>query len=154
MEKNQHQKSELGTSVELPSEIHEALVNDRTIDLATKGAKTGRWRTTEIWITRIDGRVVICGTPGANGEGGAEYHPRSWLANLKKHPRFWFCFKESIQYCVPAIAEPVTTPSDRRYIMSHDATLWYREHGPSVEEMVSLSPIVEVHFCVDLLGER
>lgn len=87
MKKNQHQKCELGTSAELPSEIREALVNDRTIDLATKGAKTGRWRTTEIWFTRFDERVVICGTPGANGEGGAEYHPRSWLANLKKSIR-------------------------------------------------------------------
>ena len=127
-------------------EFSEALGRDQTIDIVTKGAKTGRWRTTEIWFTRIDERIVICGTPGAAGSGGSEYQPRSWLANLLKHPSFWFCLKESMQCCVPATAHPVTVTDDRRYIMSHEATSWYREHGPSVEEMVLLSPIVEVKF--------
>ena len=130
----------------LPDEVRAALATDRTVDIVTKGAKTGMWRTTEIWYTRVDERLIICGTPGAGGQGGANYHPRSWLANLVKHPSFWFCFKESLRFCLAAWAVPVIQADDRRYIMSHEATLWYREHGPSVEEMVRLSPIVEVHF--------
>jgi hypothetical protein len=138
---------ELAATLELSGEVRAALASDQTIDIVTRGARTGRWRTTEIWFTRIDERIVICGTPGAGGDGGAEYHPRDWLANLRRHPRFWFCFKESMQYCIPATASPVTARSDRRYIMSHDATAWYRAHGPSVDELVSLSPIIEVRFC-------
>ena len=130
----------------LPADVCVAVANDRTIDIVTKGAKSGQWRTTEIWFTRIDDRIIICGTPGAGGEGGAEYHPRNWLANLNRHPQFWFCLKESIRFCLPAIAQQVTDEEDRRYIMSHAATGWYREHGPGVEELVRLSPIVEVHL--------
>ena len=127
-------------------DFYKALRRDKTIDIVTKGAKTGKWRTTEIWFTRVDERIVICGTPGAGGSGGATYQPRSWLANLVKNPSLWFCFKESMQFCVAATAYPVTLPDDRRYIMSHEATSWYREHGPSVEQMVLFSPIVEVSF--------
>lgn len=128
------------------SEFREALRRDRTIDIVTKGAKTGSWRTTEIWFTRIDERIVICGTPGASDSGGVKYQPRSWLANLLKNPSFWFCLKESMQCCVLATARPISLPDDRYYVMSHEATSWYREHGPSVEEMVLLSPIIEVEF--------
>ena len=139
-------ETKLAHGADFASEFRDSLSRDRTIDIITKAAKTGKWRTTEIWFTGIDERIVICGTPGAGGSGGAEYHPRSWLANLLKNPSFWFCLKESMQCCVPAKAHPVTLPDDRRYIMSHEATSWYREHGPSVEEMVLLSPIVEVKF--------
>lgn len=135
-------------------EIRAALASDLTIDIVTRGAKTGLWRTVEIWFTRIDDRIIICGTPGAGGEGGVRYHPRNWLANMMKHPDFWFCFKESIRFCLPASAGVITDRGDRRYIMSHDATVWYRDHGPSVEDMVEHSPIVEVSFHTNGLGVR
>jgi len=131
---------------DLPAEVRAALKRDLTIDIVTRGAKSGLWRTVEIWFTRIDGRIIICGTPGAGGESGAKHHPRHWLANMKKHRDFWFCLKESILFCLPASARVITDMDDRRYIMSHDATVWYREHGPSVEDMVEHSPIVEVDF--------
>lgn len=131
---------------DLPSEVRAALASDLTIDIVTRGAKSGLWRTVEIWFTRIDGRIIICGTPGTGAAGGAQHHPRGWLANMKRYPDFWFCLKESIHFCLPATARVITDEADRRYIMSHDATAWYRDHGPSVETMVELSPIVEVSF--------
>lgn len=127
---------------DLPEEIRRALSTDLTIDIVTKGAKSGLWRTTEIWFTRIDERLIICGTPG----NGANYHPRNWLANLNKHPDFWFCLKESIEFCIPMTATRITDTDDRRYIMSHPATVWYRNNAPSLEVLVDLSPIVEVRF--------
>lgn len=134
----------------LPPEVRSALTRDMTIDIVTRGARTGLWRTVEIWFTRIDERIVICGTPGAGESGGVQRHPRDWLANLRRHAAFWFCFKETLAFCLPAYAREVTDADDRRYIMSHQATQWYREHGPSVDAMVETSPIVEVSFCVDL----
>lgn len=127
-------------------EIERALQNDRTIDIVTTGAKTGLQRTTEIWFTRVDERIIICGTPGANGDAGAPRQRRDWLANLKANPDFWFCFKESLQYCVRARAREVTDRIDRYHIMSAPGTRWYRERVGSVDVLVDFSPIVEVFF--------
>lgn len=130
---------------DLPSEVVEALDRDLTIDIVTRGARTGRMRTTEIWFTRVDGRIVICGTPGAGGASG-RYAPRDWLANLKAHPCFWFCLKESIQFAIPARAVVVTDPADRRGIMSASGTKWYRQQVQDFEFLVKKAPIVEVFF--------
>ena len=43
--------------------IKEALATDLTIDIVTKGARTGKMRTTEIWYTRVGGEIYITGTP-------------------------------------------------------------------------------------------
>ena len=133
-------------SQSVEQQIHRALSRDRTIDIVTRGARTGLWRTVEIWFTRVDDRIIICGTPGASGAGGSAREPRGWLANLKRHPDFWFCFKESLRFCVAAQAAEVTNTDDRRFIMSHPATVWYRQHASSVADLVAGSPIVEVHF--------
>lgn len=125
-------------------QIHRAMSCDQTIDIVTLGAKTRQWRTVEIWFTRVDDRIIICGTPGASADGGSIPQPRHWLANLKRHPDFWFCFKESLQFCIPARAVEVTDTEERRLIMSHPATVWYREHAASVDDLVAHSPIVEV----------
>ena len=47
---------------------------------------------------------------------------------------------------MPARAEEVTDADDRRFIMSHPATAWYREHANSVDDLVAHSPIVEIRF--------
>lgn len=122
-----------------------ALRSDRTIDIVTTGARSGRERTTEIWFTNIDGRIIICGTPSASGELAAP-RPRDWLANLKAHPDFLFRFKESLQAGIPSRAGIVRDPADRRAVMSAPATRWYREQGFSVDDLVRHSPIVEVTF--------
>ena len=126
-------------------EIREALKRDRTIDIITTGAKSSLPRRVEIWFTNVDGRIIICGTPSAKGDPGPRA-PRDWLANLKAHPEFTFCLKESLQAELPAQAVEIVDPVDRRYLMSAPATQWYRDQVESVEELVSWSPIVEVFF--------
>jgi hypothetical protein len=106
-------------------DIRAALKNDRLIDIVTTGARTGLRRVTEIWFTNIDGRIVICGTPSANGALGPP-QSRHWLANLRATPYFEFCLKESIVRCLPARAMEVTDPGDRKLIMSAPETRWYR----------------------------
>lgn len=125
--------------------IERALRSDRTIDIVTIGARTGLKRVTEIWFMNIEGRIVICGTPSAGGRDGLR-KPRDWLANLKAHPGFAFCFKETIELCLPARALPVVDPVDRRRIMAAPETRWYRDQGFTVDDLVAGSPIVDVRF--------
>lgn len=131
--------------MEIKPEIQKALNNDRTIDIITTGAKTGLPRKKEIWFHNVNGRIIICGTPGGNG-GNGQYNPRDWLANLKAHAKFTFCLKESITINLPAKAVEIVDPEDRRFIMSAPATKWYRDQVDNVEDLVKYSPIVEVFF--------
>jgi hypothetical protein len=39
--------------------IQHALTRDRTIDIITRGRKTGQLRRTEIWFHNIDGQVYL-----------------------------------------------------------------------------------------------
>ncbi len=126
-------------------EVKAALRKDRTIDIITTGAKSGLPRRIEIWFNNINGRIIICGTPGATG-GKGSYTPRDWLANLRAHPEFVFCLKESLQIELPAKAVEIRDAADRRYLMSAPETKWYRDQVGSVDELVDNSPIVEVFF--------
>ena len=127
------------------AEIREALRKDRTIDIITIGAKTGLPRRIEIWFTNVNGRIIICGTPSGQG-GKGPYKPRDWLANLKAHPEFTFCLKESLNIELPARAVEIVDPEDRRYLMSAPETQWYRDQVGSIDDLVNWSPIVEVFF--------
>jgi len=129
----------------LDEKVKEALKKDRTIDIVTMGAKTGLRRRTEIWFSNIGGRIIICGTPSADGSKG-HYTPRDWLANLRAHPSFTFCLKGSVQIELPAKAVEITDPADRLYLMSAPETQWYRDQVESIDVLVRASPIVEVFF--------
>ena len=59
------------------AEIRDALRKDRTIDIITMGAKSGLPRKIEIWFANVNGRIIICGTPSADGRKGART-PRDW----------------------------------------------------------------------------
>ena len=126
-------------------EIRQALRNDRTIDIITTGAKSGLPRRIEIWFTNVSGRIIICGTPDAKGGKGPR-KPRDWLANLKTHPEFTFCLKESMQVELPARAVIIEDSLDRRRLMSAPETQWYRDQVESIDDLVEGSPIVEVVF--------
>ncbi len=134
--------------METKAKIRDALWKDRTIDIITIGAKTGLPRRIEIWFTNVNGRIIICGTPNAKG-GKGRYSPRDWLANLRVHPDFSFCLKESLQIELPAKAVEIIDPEDRRYLMSAPETKWYRDQVDSIDDLVNGSPIVEV-FLSDL----
>lgn len=131
--------------VNMNEETQNALRNDRTIDIVTIGAKSGLPRRIEIWFTNVKGRIIICGTPNAEG-GRGHYSPRDWLANLRAHPEFTFCIKQSLKVELPATAVEIVDLEDRRYLMSAPETKWYRDQVNSVEELVDGSPIVEVFF--------
>jgi len=126
-------------------EIRIALKNDQTIDIITTGAKSGLPRRIEIWFTNVSGRIIICGTPGAEGKKGPRTR-RDWLANLKANPDFLFCLKESLTVELPARAVLIVDPDDRRQLMSAPETRWYRDQVDSIEDLVAGSPIVEVFF--------
>lgn len=126
-------------------QVSAALRKDRTIDIITIGAKSGLPRRTEIWFTNVNGRIIICGTPNATGEKGPSSR-RDWLANLRAHPEFTFCLKESLSMDLPARAVEIVDPDDRRYLMSAPETKWYRDQVDSIDDLVNGSPIVEVFF--------
>jgi hypothetical protein len=126
-------------------EIRNALNNDQTIDIITTGAKSGLPRRIEIWFTNVAGRIIICGTPDAEGGKGPRMR-RDWLANLKANPEFMFCLKESLTVELPARAVIIVDPDDRRQLMSAPETKWYRDQVDSIEDLVAGSPIVEVFF--------
>jgi hypothetical protein len=126
-------------------EVLAALQKDRTIDIITIGAKSGLPRKIEIWFTNVNGRIIICGTPNSKGGNGPRT-PRDWLANLRVHPEFIFCLKESIQANLRARAVEIVDPIDRRNLMSAPETHWYRSQGNNIEELVKESPIIEVYF--------
>ena len=125
--------------------IRNALKKDRTIDIITTGAKSGNPRKIEIWFTNVGGRIIICGTPDAEGKKGPRTR-RDWLANLKANPEFLFCLKESLNVELPARAVLIVDPEDRRQLMSAPETKWYRDQVDSIEDLVEGSPIVEVFF--------
>ncbi|MDD9945896.1 MAG: nitroreductase/quinone reductase family protein [Myxococcales bacterium] len=130
----------------LPAEVFGALCRDRTIDMITLGVRTGRLRTVEIWFWRIEGRIIICGTPDPSSDGGSRPKQRNWLVNLRAHPDFWFCLKESLQFALPATAREITDEASRRHIMQAPETSWYRDHVDDPEHLVQHSPIIEVRF--------
>ncbi|WP_421355037.1 nitroreductase/quinone reductase family protein [Microbacterium phosphatis] len=70
---------------------------ERTIDITTTGARTGRPRRIEIWFYRVDGEIYLTSTPAR----------RSWYVNLLRHPRFTFHLKHGVRADLDALALPV-----------------------------------------------
>jgi deazaflavin-dependent oxidoreductase (nitroreductase family) len=114
--------------------VKDALERDRTIDITTRGRKTGQLRRTEIWFHHIDGHVYITGTPGR----------RDWYANLLAHPEFTFHLKRSMKADLPARATPILDAARRRVIIDRI----HQKLGGSrdLEAWVEGSPLVAVEF--------
>ena len=129
-------------------DVRRALASDQTIDIVTRGAKTGEWRTTEIWFTKIGDEIFITGTPAGDGTPAAR-RPRDWLANLKAHPDFEFVLKESVQETLAATATEVTDRDERTRVFSAPETRWYREAIGSLDRMVDDAPLVRITFTGD-----
>jgi len=128
-------------------QILDSLFDERTVDVVTTGRRTGRARVTEIWTTCLFGQVFICGTPNA-GRDGVERTPRDWLANLLAEPRLILRLKNGADADLPATAEPVTDPGERRRILSEPSTEYYR-NAVSLDVAVARSPIVRLTFVDD-----
>lgn len=117
--------------------IKRALERDRTIDITTKGRRTGQPRRTEIWFHNVDGHLYITGTPGR----------RDWYANLLTHPEFTFHLKQSVRADLPARARPILDQARRREILSaiHRKLGGYRD----LDAWVHGSPLVAVELLVE-----
>jgi F420H(2)-dependent quinone reductase len=125
-------------------EILRSLSSERTVDIVTIGRRSGEPRTTEIWITPIGSRMFICGTPNAS-RNGVVHAPRDWLANLKSHAALVVRLKTSISAELTADASPITDLDERRRILTHSSTQYYRD-AVSLDAAVAHSPIVELTF--------
>jgi deazaflavin-dependent oxidoreductase (nitroreductase family) len=132
-------------------EDHEAilrsLIEERTVDILTTGRHSGASRTTEIWTTVVDGQAYVCGTPNAS-KAGIERQPRDWLANLLATPAFTIRLKTSVHVDLPATAERVDDPDERRRVLTAPNTEYYRK-AVSLDAALAHSPLVRVQFTGD-----
>ena len=117
-------------------EIKNALKQDRTIDITTKGKKSGEPRRIEIWFHNIDGRIYITGTPGTRG----------WYANMIASPDFTFHLKQSAQADIPARATPVRDEVERRRVLEAILQNIRKDVGGDIDlnDWLKNSPLVEV----------
>ncbi len=115
--------------------IDAALERGHTIDITTRGRRSGRPRRIEIVFHNIDGRIYISGAPSRRR--------RSWIANLEADPHFTFHLKGRVSTDLPATARIVSDEAERRAILPHVARAWGRT---DLETMVRYSPLIEVNF--------
>jgi deazaflavin-dependent oxidoreductase (nitroreductase family) len=113
------------------TELVEALARNRTVDITTTGAKSGRPQRIEIWAWVADGTVYLTGSPGR----------RDWYANLKASPAFTFHVKRGLQADLPARARPIEDPAERRDVLTRVLGSSY-----DLEAWITGSPLVEVEF--------
>ena len=113
--------------------IETALQRGQTIDITTKGRRTGEPRRIEIVFHNIDGRIYISGTPVPR--------KRRWLTNLEADPHFTFHLKGKTRADLPATARVIDLETERREVLPHIARNWGRT---DIEKMVRESPLIEV----------
>ncbi len=121
-----------------------SLAAERTVDITTIGAKTGRPRRIEIWFYRVDDEIYLTTQPAS----------RSWYANLLKNPELTVHLKHGTHADLPATATPVLDPVERRRIFeSIVADLNQPLHSgylsqpvEPVEEWLAGSPLVHLTF--------
>ncbi len=121
----------------MDEQVKHALERDRTVDITTKGRRTGKPRRKEIWFHNVDGRLYLTGTPGR----------RDWYANLLAHPEFTFHLKRSVRADLLAKATPVLDKARRRAIL---ASIHQKLGGNrDLEAWVEGSPLVDVELLVE-----
>jgi deazaflavin-dependent oxidoreductase (nitroreductase family) len=115
----------------------------RTVDITTIGARTGRPRRIEIWFHRVGGRYYLSTLPG---------HP-SWYFNLVANPHFTFHLKHGVAADLPATAVAVTDDETRQRVFRHIVDDMNQPHNPArisqpthLEEWMAGSPLIEVIF--------
>ena len=114
--------------------VEQALKQDRTIDITTKGRISGQPRRKEIWFHNLEGRLYITGTPGQ----------RDWYKNMMASPEFTFHLKQTTRADLTARATPIGDPLRRREILAAIDSKVGR--GWDVDTWVQESPLVEVEL--------
>lgn len=113
----------------LPDHVRRAIeitpaagTRERTIDITTRGRRTGRPRRIEIFFFRAAGRTYLC--------SGAGNGATSWHANLLAHPEFTFHLKNGVRADLPARATPVTDPEERAAVLAEIVADLNQPHDP------------------------
>lgn len=116
---------------------------ERTVDITTIGAKTGRPRRLEIWFHRVEGRWYLSSIPAT----------RAWYANLLVNPRFTFHLKHGVVANLPATALSITDPDAKRPIFAAMVDDMNQPHNPALirqptrlDDWMRGSPLVEIVF--------
>ena len=116
---------------------------ERTVDITTTGARSGRPRRLEIWFHRVDGRWYLSSIPAA----------RDWYANLAKNPRFTFHLKHGVTADLSATAVLITDPEKKRPIFAAMVDDMNQPHNPAripqptrLDDWMVGSPLVEIVF--------
>lgn len=134
----------------LPDDVLRALDIDldssawqRTVDITTTGARTGRPRRIEIWFYRHADRWYLSSMPASRG----------WYANLLAHPRFTVHVKHGARADLAATALPVPDPEERRRILQHFVDDLNQPRDPAgigggqrIEDWMAGSPLLEIRF--------
>lgn len=115
----------------------------RTVDITTTGARSGKPRRIEIWFHRIHGRWYLSSIPAR----------RDWYRNLMVNPQFVFHLKHGIRADLRATAVPVTDPAQKRPIFEYIVDDFNQPHNPAivrqpqyVEDWMAGSPLMEIVF--------
>jgi deazaflavin-dependent oxidoreductase (nitroreductase family) len=116
---------------------------DRTIDITTIGARSGKPRRIEIWFHRIGAKNYLSGLPGK----------RAWSANLKANPQFTFHLKNGPVVDLHATAIQITDEAERRELFAALVEQMRDPNSPAgvanvpgVDEWLERSPLVEIRF--------
>lgn len=117
---------------------------DRTIDITTTGARTGRPRRIEIWFYRADGRIYLSTSPARRG----------WYANILANPDFVFHLKNGVQADLSARGTPVLDRARREAVFSSIIADLNQSWNPAgirqpvepLEEWMKGSPLISVEF--------
>jgi deazaflavin-dependent oxidoreductase (nitroreductase family) len=117
--------------------LQQGLEQDRTIDITTKGRKSGQDRRVEIWFHNLEGRYYITGTPGT----------RDWYANMVANPEMTFHLKQAVQADIPARARAITEDDERRQVFL--GVFEKLEGDRDLDDWMANSPLVEVELDTD-----
>jgi hypothetical protein len=114
--------------------IIRGLEQDRTIDITTKGRRSGRERRIEIWFFNIEEKIYITGSPGTRG----------WHANVLANPAITFHLKHTVQADIPGHCIPVTGVEERKRVFL--AIFGELGEERNLEHWIAGSPLVEVEL--------
>jgi deazaflavin-dependent oxidoreductase (nitroreductase family) len=120
-------------------------LEDRTVDITTTGRRSGQPRRIEICFYRFGDSVYLSGIPAPR--------TRDWLANLAADPRFTFHLKHGVVADLPATAEVITDPAERRRLFVEFVDEFNDRNGADgpwgkavLDEWVEGSPLARVRF--------
>lgn len=117
---------------------------ERTVDITTTGARTGRPRRIEVWFYRVDGRIYLSSSPASRG----------WYANVVANPEFVFHLKNGVRADLRAVGTPVLDGTQREAVFTSIIADLNQSWNPAgirqpvepLAEWMQGSPLISVEF--------